>query len=100
MKELEKRMVKYQQAAMFLGGQCVLPASLHIVAITQPLPNQKVGSEDAEVLLSKDAPWGISVKAPEDWGPQASTASLQTCVQPGFQITTHQKAYLNRRRVS
>lgn len=63
-------MTKYQESALFLGEQCVLPSSMHIVAVTQPLPNQKIGSENAEVILCKDAPWGISLTAPDTWGPE------------------------------
>lgn len=66
-------MTKYQESALFLGEQCVLPSTMHIVAVTQPLPNQKIGPDDAEVLLCKDAPWGVSIAAPDSWGAEVNT---------------------------
>ena len=83
MKELEKRMTKYQEAALFLGEQCVLPSSMHIVAVTQPLDSMKIGSDDAEVLLTKDAPWGSTIPAPDSWGPKVHPYPYKRLQQKG-----------------
>lgn len=71
-------MVKYQESALFLGEQCVLPSSMHIVAVTHLLPEYKIGSENGELLLCKDAPWGVSVTAPDSWGSEVKGFSETT----------------------
>lgn len=63
LKELERRMGRYSQAATLLGEQWVLPSALHIVAVTRPL----VGNSSDELLMLKDPPWGSTVSAPASW---------------------------------
>lgn len=72
LKDLEKRMTRYTQAALFLGEQWVLPSAMHVVAVTRPIPGSDASEEpqQAELLLAKDPPWGTAIPAPSSWGPQ------------------------------
>ena len=76
LRELEAKMARYSQAAVFLGEQFALPSALHIIAVTRPLAEEACSDTKlAELLLEKDAPWGTTVTAPDSWGPEVGSIS-------------------------
>lgn len=71
MEACRSRINKINQAAVFIRSEMVLPSEMHIFAVTRPISAARAGSDkDEELVVAKDAPWGVAVPAPPCWGPK------------------------------
>ena len=71
MEALTAKINRYNQAAVFLRTEMVLPNEMHVVAVTRPLQTcQGQVCTEEEVVVAKDAAWGKPYPSPPSWGAQ------------------------------